>query len=101
MSASSYAACPRCTARTKKKIEALTAEAQASYGVIPADAYAAMVAEAAKDTALIGNVQAFREDYEIHGAQRGTVTVDYLGTCENCGLSVSFTYEHEIPGVNE
>ncbi len=46
----------------------------------------------------------FREDYEVYGAETGTVTVEYNGECQRCGLKLSFTTEHPIPGwqpVNE
>jgi hypothetical protein len=96
VSASNYAVCPRCTARTKKKIEAALEEAKASYGVVPADVYAAKVAEAALPQL---RDYSFREDYEIYGAEDGVVKVRYGGSCEACGLTVSFDHDHEIPGV--
>jgi hypothetical protein len=43
----------------------------------------------------------FREDYEIYGAEDGTVTVTYSGSCQSCGLSLSFRDDREIPGVTE
>jgi hypothetical protein len=43
----------------------------------------------------------FREDYQIYGADEGTVHVGYSGSCEKCGLRIDFDHEHEIPGVNE
>ena len=39
----------------------------------------------------------FREDYEICGAETGTVTVEYRGECQRCGLLLTFTAEHPIP----
>jgi hypothetical protein len=45
--------------------------------------------------------ETFREDYEIYGAETGTVKVYYGGSCENCGLTLNFEHEHEIPGVSE
>jgi hypothetical protein len=41
----------------------------------------------------------FREDYEIYGAETGTVTVSYSGECTECHLKLSFTEDHPIPGV--
>jgi hypothetical protein len=90
MSARNYSACPRCTARAKKK----------------ADAAMAALAEAGLDDGTLGITgrparDTFREDYEIYGADTGTVTVSYGGGCEECGLSVSFTERHPIPGVTD
>lgn len=39
----------------------------------------------------------FREDYGIYGAETGTVTVEYRGECQKCGLLLEFTAEHPIP----
>jgi hypothetical protein len=39
----------------------------------------------------------FREDYEIGGAETGTVTVSYRGECQQCGLLLEFKAEHPIP----
>lgn len=39
----------------------------------------------------------FREDYSIYGAETGTVTVEYRGECQRCGLVLEFTSEHPIP----
>lgn len=36
----------------------------------------------------------FREDYEFYGAETGTITVSYSGSCSVCRLSVSFEEEH-------
>ena len=32
-------------------------------------------------------LRTFREDYEFYGADEGTVTVDYSGSCQKCGSS--------------
>jgi len=44
--------------------------------------------------------ESFREDYEIYGADEGTVTVSYSGSCTKCRLSLSFEDDHPIEGVN-
>lgn len=90
MSASNYAACPRCTARARKEQEA---------------AMARLAAAGLDDGTFNLTVRpvgpTFREDYEIYGADSGTVHVGYSGRCETCGLSVDFDHDHEIPGVTE
>jgi hypothetical protein len=90
MSASNWARCPRCTARAKKK----------------ADVAVAALAEAGLDDGtftVTGRTSeaTFREDYEIYGAETGTVKVYYGGSCETCGLSLRFEHEHEIPGADQ
>lgn len=90
MSASNWAVCPRCLRRSVDEQEA---------------AMARLTAAGLNDGSFTLTVRpagpTFREDYEIHGADRGTVKVSYGGTCEACGLSVEFDHEHEIPGVDE
>jgi len=39
----------------------------------------------------------FREDYQIYGAETGTVTVEYLGECHSCGLTLEFKDQRAIP----
>ena len=50
---------------------------------------------ARRDVGLRGND--FREDYEIYGAETGTVTVSYHGECQRCGLKLVFESTHPIP----
>lgn len=42
----------------------------------------------------------FREDYEIYGAESGTVCISYSGRCNSCGLSVSWEDSHPIEGAS-
>ena len=101
MSANNYATCPRCTARAVKKAAELMEEAEAAYGQASPQEYYAKITEANKAATLPGNVYTFREDYEIYGAKDGTVVVDYGGSCDKCGLSLSFKDEHPIPGATD
>lgn len=97
MSASSYAACPRCTARAAARAQELLDAAADAYGKVGPSEYADMVSAASAAAVLPGNVETFREDYAVYGAETGTVTVSYGGSCEKCGLSLSFTSQHPIP----
>jgi hypothetical protein len=101
VSANNYAVCPRCTIRAAKKAAELMEEAEAAYGSVPAQEYAAMITEASAAAVLPGNVYTFREDWEIYGAANGAVVVDYGGSCETCGLSLRFKDEHPIPGATD
>jgi hypothetical protein len=67
----------------------------ASYGKVP-------VAEFDRARAAVKPIDqqdyaTFREDYEITGAKDGIVVVSYGGSCEVCGLELSFTDKHPLP----
>lgn len=47
---------------------------------------------------LDADARTFREDYEIYGAETGTVTVSYRGECQRCNLLLEFETTHPIPG---
>lgn len=71
-----------------------------SYGQVPLDEYMQMQAErdVMREETLL---RTFREDYEFYGADEGTVTVDYSGSCQKCGLETHFDHEHKIEGVDD
>lgn len=102
MSADNWAKCPRCQKALDGTVDILTRRLADEYGTIPVADYtelqnrlAEAVVKAKKGSAT------FREDYEIYGAEDGEVTVSYGGSCRECGLSLSFTDKHTIPGVGE
>jgi hypothetical protein len=102
VSASNYATCPRCKKALEGTAGILARRLRDEYGTIPVADYTELqnrLAEATVRAAQPG--QTFREDYEIYGAETGTVTVSYGGTCSQCGLELSFTEEHDIPGATE
>ena len=43
----------------------------------------------------------FREDYEFYGAETGMVTIEYSGSCTECGLTLQFQDKRVIPGCDE
>jgi hypothetical protein len=71
----------------------------ASYGKVPAGEFDQ--ARAAVEPVREADYATFREDYEIHGAETGTVEVGYAGECDTCGLSLDFHDKHEIPGASD
>lgn len=98
MSASNWAQCPRCTVRGQLKLRARDAEIQASYGVVPVEDFDEARRALAADTAAFEKRHpTFREDYEIYGAETGSIKVSYGGSCTHCGLSLSFDHDHLIP----
>lgn len=49
------------------------------------------------DQQSLANVDpTFREDYEIYGAEDGTVMVSYGGSCTTCHLTLDFKHEHNL-----
>lgn len=99
MSADNWTVCPRCKARhIAKRIEA-RAVANNSYGAVPLEQWQALD-KAADDLAQDWDHKTFREDYEIYGADEGSIEVSYRGGCGECGLSVGFVHSHEIKGVD-
>lgn len=102
MSADNYAKCPRCQKALDGTVRTLARRLEDGYGEVSIAEYTDLqnrLAEAAVK-AKVGS-QTFREDYEIYGAETGTVTVSYGGSCSHCGLSLSFKDAHPIPGVTE
>lgn len=100
MSASNYAKCPRCQRALDGTVETLRYRIVADYGKIPASEYSDLQGklDVAIRRAQVGS-HTFREDYEIYGAETGTVTVSYGGSCSECGLELSFEDSRPIPGA--
>lgn len=95
MSADNWTTCPRCTARR----ELLAARVRVSYGAVPLDEFIKSWESLKEDgDSDAERPMTFREGYEIYGAETGTVTVDYRGECQKCGLLLIFKHEHVIPG---
>lgn len=101
MGADNWAYCPRCTQQGRAKLDKRAAAIQASYGKIPVEEFdEARRQHAAAVKAFEQRERTFREDYEISGADTGTVTVGYSGSCAKCRLSLEFTDTHPIPGLD-
>lgn len=92
MSADNWAICPRCLAVAEKEHAERFQAAVDAYGKVPAEEYEQLRAEA--QTAIDKEVfQTFREDYEIYGAEDGTIKVSYSGYCQTCHLGLDFKFE--------
>lgn len=100
MSADNWTVCPRCQARRNRELRDMDQEIAESYRQVPLDEYMQMQAErdVMREETLL---RTFREDYEFYGADEGTVTVDYSGSCQKCGLETHFDHEHKIEGVDD
>jgi hypothetical protein len=87
--------CPNCRKLAEDAAAALMVEAAALYGKVPAADYEAAM-ERARDAAKDMPSETFREDYEIYGAQDGTVKVTYGGRCEVCKVGIDFRVERQF-----
>jgi hypothetical protein len=94
MSADNWTACPRCLAGAEAAAAARAQDVAVAYGKVPADEYLSMLAEVDSRQAA-KPAETFREDYEIYGAETGTLTISYGGECQTCGLTCDF--QREIP----
>jgi hypothetical protein len=97
VSASNWAKCPRCQRALDGTVKTLAKRLEDAYGTLTAVEYLELRDRLAEATAHAARGHAtFREDYEITGAETGTVTVSYGGSCMECGLSLSFDEKHEM-----
>ena len=120
MSADDWSVCPRCKNEAVRAAEELQQEADSLWGAdrilwqMAHDKAQAAVADLRNwDTGNSEEHCTFREDYEIYGAETGTITVVYRGCCtrsyaeqvaqtpytkaSGCGARLEFTHEHPIP----
>ena len=88
MSASNWAVCPNCA---KKFHDEQESKLEAAYGVLTKEDFALLVDEADQTIE-----ETFREDYEIYGAESGTIHVSYSGRCRDCGLALKFDHNHTL-----
>lgn len=95
MSADNWAVCPRCKERHEQAADALRQTADQAYGRLPVEEWIALRNEAAAHAEPYEE-QEFREDFEIYGAESGTVKVSYMGCCTRCGLHLEFKHEHPL-----
>lgn len=100
MSADNWTHCPRCAAVAEEEFRKREAAIHESYGTVPVNEFDKARRKLAEDRANFdAREMTFREDYEIFGADTGTVKVKYSGQCQECGLGLDFTDSHPIPGL--
>lgn len=100
MSADNWAACLNCRKLALADIVAQEAALKDQYGKVSADEYQVMqieLADARRKFDRSEEPNSFREDYEIYGAESGTVVVSYSGHCVVCGFGLDFEVKREIP----
>lgn len=94
MSADNWEICPRCLTEARSIHAQAVAAVMDQYGKIPLEDFDRARAEL-RDVEP-EDYRTFREDYEIYGADQGTVTVDYSGSCESCDLELTFKESRKL-----
>lgn len=97
MSADNWTHCPACTKRKKDELARDWEEHDALYGTQDVSEWVTAHEELKRRTAELdaenhdeSRTCTFREDYEIYGANEGTVYVSYSGFCKECKTTVKF-----------
>lgn len=101
MSADNWTTCHGCDLAAQQEVEKQRSIIADKYGTVKYAEYERVRSEAEKNIEWIlrqSRGETFREDYEIHGADEGTVHVSYSGKCTECGYGISFETEHPIGG---
>lgn len=98
MSANNWAICPRCMRRAYQNADRELSAVMASYGKVSVEEFN-RTRDSVKSVRE-EDYRTFREDYEIYGAEIGTVQVGYSGNCGVCDLTLNFNDEHPIGGVD-
>jgi hypothetical protein len=112
MSADRWSTCFHCCRTAKNGVAAVHEDYKRqlgeAYGQIPLDEYRLLEAEAqaavmaAQDKlSEIRDNTTFREDWDITGADEGTVCISYAGSCSVCGARVTFNAEQAIDSPTE
>lgn len=103
MSADNWTTCYACQTRRNDADDERIAEQrkliEEAYGQVSQEEYDGLrgrVESAILEIEAAPLGQTFREDYEIHGAETGVVTVSYGGSCTVCGYGTSFEERHPI-----
>ncbi|SKM38819.1 Uncharacterised protein [Mycobacteroides abscessus subsp. massiliense] len=103
MSANNWTTCYACQTRHADANDERIAEQRKliedAYGQVPQEEYDGLrgrVESAIAEIEAAPLSQTFREDYEIHGAETGVVTVSYGGSCTVCGYGTAFEEQHPI-----
>lgn len=88
MSADNWAVCPVCLDAAITAKEERQRIAREAYGAVPIEEFDRLRREAAPPVDREA-CRTFREDWDFHLGQNGTLSYDYRGSCEECGANVS------------
>jgi len=89
MSADNYAICPKCCDIADELRNQQVDAAAAAYGKVDSAEYERLREIALQPKPALNHN--FREDWEISGAEEGTLYIDYSGQCSVCGLKCHFS----------
>lgn len=92
MSADNWGKCPKCKQLKEAEQVKAKADADASYGRIPAAEWTKLNRKANEPVKFDDTL---REDYET-GIYNGVFSVDYHGSCDRCGFKFSFKHEEQV-----
>lgn len=101
MSADQWSRCPKCTKARLANFENLERQVNDSYGKVPVEEFdrARAHLEAERLKLESDKFRTWREDFDVTGAEDGTVQFDYRGSCSVCRLELKFVFEQDIPGA--
>ncbi len=74
--------------------QAAHAEAQAAYGKLSVEDYAAKFSEAS--SIPYRPAESLREDWEIYTDEQGRFAVSYGCSCEKCGFEFSYQHKEQL-----
>lgn len=104
MSADSWEKCPRCVSRAEVAWEKEAEELQDRYGTMPFGEFEGLINELRAKRSNLNKWESYRtgrEDWDIYGAETGTVTIEYGFGCSVCGLSADFKQQLVLPIEDE
>lgn len=98
MSSNSNTVCPRCRLIHDQKLKAAREALRQAYGKVALSVYQQLERNfLALEVAAPG--ETFGQYFEVTGAEKGEITVDYGARCSDCGLATTFVHKHSIQGV--
>lgn len=96
MSADSWAKCPKCKPDETDLRAARMKEAEESYGRVPPEEYAKLLAHAEATRNPDEDNETLREDWEPYIDDKAVFHVDYRGECQRCGFLFVFSHKGSV-----
>lgn len=93
MSADNWAKCPLCVNRAELAYEKKANDVAVAYGRIPEEEFSRLHVALRAELREMNEWDSYRtgrEDWDIYGAETGTVTIEYGFSCDVCGLTADF-----------
>lgn len=96
MGADNWTTCSNCAEVKASELQAATKALRDSYGKVPLNEFDAARERLHEKFFATPPDSTWREDYEIFGANEGTVQVNYKGGCTKCKHSCEFQHFQDI-----